>query len=208
MAKDKYSDDHTIEVVGDTQTVNIESNVATDSVFVDTINTRSTGQVNISDDVEITGNLTVTSDVTINDDLTVGDNLTVNDDLNVLDDADISGTLTVNTVKGNNALFSAKVHHGVLLLDTSLSFDGADLSPFVFTGSTVIFSIDGTIESSGSFYTPNHNTGLGNDFTYTLTYIQGTTSLVAFFTGADWPVAGNTAYLRYTIWYAQLLPSN
>jgi hypothetical protein len=78
MALDRYSDDHTIEVVRGTQTVNIKDNLY------------------VEEDASIGNDLIVSNDLNIVNDLDVGNNLNVTGDLVVAGSVTIDGATTIN----------------------------------------------------------------------------------------------------------------
>jgi hypothetical protein len=86
MSKDKYSNDHTIKVVGDTQTLTVEDNL---SVLSDV---SVGGNATIGGDIAIGGDVTITG--TIVGDLVLNSNLTANN-LTVINDITVGGSLVV-----------------------------------------------------------------------------------------------------------------
>lgn len=74
MSKDKYSNDHTIKIVGDTQTLTIEDNISVE------------GDGYIAGDLTIAGS--ILGDLVLSSDLTV-------DNLTVVNDASVGGNLAV-----------------------------------------------------------------------------------------------------------------
>jgi hypothetical protein len=121
--KNRYSDDLTIEVVGDTQTVNIKdnANITGDlavggTITADFINISGAieDNVTIEGDLSIDGTISVTSDINADGNVTIGGDLTVEGDL-TLDD------ITSNTITGDNYLYGSEISKGVFVDFSSLS---------------------------------------------------------------------------------------
>jgi len=178
MAKDRYSSDHEIEVVGDTQTLLVRDNLKT-----------------VED---------LTAGVKLNTNLIsarTGSEVVVSDDFIMDSDAECRGTLEVTRMKGDTGLFSCKVLYHAFLADTNISFTGVNLAPFGFTGSTTVFGLQGTLQPTGATDLMVNGGQTAIDYSFGLEYRQSTTSLIIYFNGADFPVAGGTATIRVVIWY-------
>lgn len=86
MSKDRYSSDHTIQIVDG-------------------------GTLTVDGDLDITGaltvpNITVSNDLIVNSDIFAVDDVVVGDDLVVGDDANVGGTLTAATLSSDNYNFT------------------------------------------------------------------------------------------------------
>lgn len=170
MGKDRYSDDHTIEVVGGTNTVNITNNLSVG------------GDLAVGGDIEITANVT-SDNLEVTTDLTVGNDVSVGNDLTVDGNTTLSGTLTVDgptevsdslTISGGNSITSSgynytsdiSVQRGVSIFELfqSVAVTGSSVAGSLETptGDYVALEVGSPMTVDWYFYFPIDNYLLNN----------------------------------------------
>ena len=217
MSKDKYSNDHTVTVIGDTQTLFIEENleasnnvIADNSVVTDSVESRTT------------------------DIVTVNDNLTVAEDLLVEKNSEFAGSILVQDQIRTNAGYKGPRDSRILLFPSPiapiqkahLEFGLTVIAPngptgpsintavipigvLGFTSDDKIFSIDGLIQDpniSPRWYGQSFHGSFGLsfdvDYRWGVVYDDGAQALVISFIGDDWQGDdGLVTVIRLTVWY-------
>ena len=202
MSRDKYSEEHTIEVVGGTKTLSVSDSLSVTS-------TVTCGSVVANSISSTTGSTTVAGDLSVTDDLTVTDRLDVGGDTVISGDADVGGNLTFDKITGPRSV-EILFPIGVQIFNstfTGLATPGTthsiNLAPFGFSGSTEWYSFDVKVSNSvgGNRWYSTGYLIAGNDYRFCYHVDNSTNTCELSFIGSDWPSAN--VNIRVTGFYRE-----
>lgn len=210
MARDRFSDDHTFQVVGDTNTIEIKDNLDVENDATIGNDATVMGQLKVNEIAPESGTTTTfTQNVEIDDDLDVHSNLHVDVDATITGDTTVNGSIRTETgYEGPRSVIGAvNVFHtvGVLSPTGAGSLDTIALGAFGFTSDDVIYSMELLLRDSDSttatYFSSTYFVTAVSDRRFGIKYAPTLQTVTVSFIGADW-ITGTIGF-SLTIWYEE-----